>query len=83
MQHVQRLPNGDTEELAARSLRPPVICSFCNWHWARFEPVFFAASGMDFFVCLERPGFRITRRRRCKTRLGVQHRVTKEDSIKW
>jgi hypothetical protein len=40
-------------------------------------------SGMDFYVVLERPGFRVTRRRRCKTRVGVQHKVTKEDAIKW
>lgn len=39
--------------------------------------------GMDFFVVLERPGYRVGRRRRCKQRVGIQHRVTKEDSMKW
>jgi len=39
--------------------------------------------GMDFFVVLERPGYRVARRRRAKTRVGIQHRVTKEDSMKW
>ncbi|KAK7342934.1 hypothetical protein VNO80_25892 [Phaseolus coccineus] len=39
--------------------------------------------GMDFFVVLERPGYRVGRRRRCKSRVGIQHRVTKEDSMKW
>eukprot|EP00195_Chlamydomonas_chlamydogama_P011274 CAMPEP_0202899166 /NCGR_PEP_ID=MMETSP1392-20130828/7468_1 /ASSEMBLY_ACC=CAM_ASM_000868 /TAXON_ID=225041 /ORGANISM="Chlamydomonas chlamydogama, Strain SAG 11-48b" /LENGTH=180 /DNA_ID=CAMNT_0049585279 /DNA_START=57 /DNA_END=599 /DNA_ORIENTATION=- len=39
--------------------------------------------GMDFYVCLERPGYSVARRRRCKNRVGVQHRVTKEDAIKW
>jgi len=39
--------------------------------------------GMDFFVVLARPGFRVGRRRRCQGRVGVQHRVTKEDAIKW
>lgn len=38
---------------------------------------------MDFYVCLERAGYRVARRRRCKARVGVQHRVTKEDAIKW
>ena len=38
---------------------------------------------MDFYVCLERAGYRVARRRRIQTRVGVQHRVTKEDSIKW
>ncbi|RVW85923.1 60S ribosomal protein L11-1 [Vitis vinifera] len=39
--------------------------------------------GMDFFVVLERPGYRVGRRRRCKSRVGIQHRVTKDDSMKW
>ena len=38
---------------------------------------------MDFYVVLERPGFRVARRRRIKTRVGFQHRITKEDAIKW
>ncbi|KAK6919691.1 Ribosomal protein L5, N-terminal [Dillenia turbinata] len=39
--------------------------------------------GMDFYVVLERPGYRVGRRRRCKSRVGIQHRVTKEDAMKW
>ncbi|KAJ8476656.1 hypothetical protein OPV22_020383 [Ensete ventricosum] len=39
--------------------------------------------GMDFFVVLERAGYRVARRRRCKSRVGIQHRVTKEDAMKW
>eukprot|EP00887_Chlorella_sp_A99_P005037 scaffold4.g5037.t1 len=39
--------------------------------------------GMDFYVVLERPGYRVTRRRRCHSKLGVQHRVTKDDAIKF
>ncbi|PHT73075.1 60S ribosomal protein L11 [Capsicum annuum] len=39
--------------------------------------------GMDFYVVLERPGYRVARRRRCKSRVGIQHRVTKEDAMKW
>ncbi|KAK7821971.1 60s ribosomal protein l11 [Quercus suber] len=39
--------------------------------------------GMDFFVVLERAGYRVGRRRRCKSRVGIQHRVTKEDAMKW
>lgn len=38
---------------------------------------------MDFFVVLERAGYRVSRRRRCKNRVGVQHRVTKEEAMKW
>ncbi|GFP83875.1 60S ribosomal protein l11-2 [Phtheirospermum japonicum] len=39
--------------------------------------------GMDFYVVLERPGYRVGRHRRCKSRVGIQHRVTKEDAMKW
>jgi large subunit ribosomal protein L11e len=39
--------------------------------------------GMDFYVVLERPGYRVARRRRILSRVGVQHRVTKDDAIKW
>merc|ERR1712045_822411 len=39
--------------------------------------------GMDFFVVLERPGQRIARRRRCQSRIGAPHRLTKEDAQKW
>ena len=38
---------------------------------------------MDFYVVLDRQGYRVARRRRQKSRVGVQHRVTKEDAIKW
>ena len=38
---------------------------------------------MDFYVVLERPGYRVGRRRRAKSRVGIQHRVTKEDAMKW
>eukprot|EP00899_Mesostigma_viride_P025461 jgi/Mesvir1/609/Mv02043-RA.1 len=39
--------------------------------------------GMDFYVVLERPGFRVARRRRATSHVGLQHKITKEDVIKW
>ncbi len=39
--------------------------------------------GMDFYVVLGRPGFRISHRRQRKSRVGFQHRVTKDDAMKW
>eukprot|EP01025_Chloroclados_australasicus_P024111 TRINITY_DN2427_c0_g1_i1.p1 TRINITY_DN2427_c0_g1~~TRINITY_DN2427_c0_g1_i1.p1 ORF type:complete len:180 (-),score=16.93 TRINITY_DN2427_c0_g1_i1:216-755(-) len=39
--------------------------------------------GMDFYVVLERPGYRVARRRAKKSRVGPRHRVNKEDAIKW
>ncbi|RWW04177.1 hypothetical protein GW17_00032616 [Ensete ventricosum] len=53
------------------------LCYFC-----RYDPST-GIYGMDFFVVLERPGYRVARRRRCKSRVGIQHRVTKEDAMKW
>merc|ERR1712062_93946 len=39
--------------------------------------------GMDFFVVLGRPGYRVRYRRKQKTRLGTHHKVTKEEAQKW
>ena len=39
--------------------------------------------GMDFYVVMARNGYRVAKRRRCRKRVGVQHRVTKEDTMKW
>merc|ERR1711977_316367 len=36
--------------------------------------------GMDFYVAMGRPGARVARRKRCKSRVGFTHRVRKEDS---
>merc|ERR1739849_34737 len=39
--------------------------------------------GMDFYIVLARPGYNIAYRRRKKSRVGFQHRITKADSMKW
>jgi len=38
---------------------------------------------MDFFVVLERPGFRVSRRRKCQKKVGKSHKLTKTDAMKW
>jgi large subunit ribosomal protein L11e len=38
---------------------------------------------MDFFVVLDRPGYRISRRKKMKKKVGVQHKVTKKDAQAW
>ena len=43
----------------------------------------FLPTGMDFYVVLERAGYRVARRRRCKAKIGHQHKLTKEDAMKW
>lgn len=39
--------------------------------------------GMDFFVIVGRPGYRVARRKRCRASVGINHQVTKDDTIKW
>eukprot|EP00771_Trimastix_marina_P003857 gnl/Trimastix_PCT/57.p2 GENE.gnl/Trimastix_PCT/57~~gnl/Trimastix_PCT/57.p2 ORF type:complete len:176 (+),score=67.58 gnl/Trimastix_PCT/57:66-593(+) len=39
--------------------------------------------GMDFFVCLNRPGARVARRKRAPARVGPNHRLQKQDAIEW
>lgn len=39
--------------------------------------------GMDIYVVLGRPGFRVARRKRKNSRVGVQHKITRDDAIKW
>ncbi len=39
--------------------------------------------GMDVCVSLMRRGYRVARRRRCKSKIGAKHRITKEETIEW
>merc|ERR1712042_169834 len=39
--------------------------------------------GMDLYVVLGRPGMNVRHRRRKTGRVGFQHRLTKEDAMKW
>merc|ERR1711981_266066 len=39
--------------------------------------------GMDFFIVLCRPGFRVSRKKRCRGKVGLPHKITKEESIEW
>ncbi|KAF4761516.1 hypothetical protein HAV15_007223 [Penicillium sp. str.  len=39
--------------------------------------------GMDFFVCMDRPGARVAKRRRCQSKIGVNHRITTSETMKW
>ncbi len=40
-------------------------------------------TGMDFYVVLDRAGYRVAKRRQQLAKVGVQHRVTKSDAIRW
>merc|ERR1712071_191169 len=39
--------------------------------------------GLDFYMVLTRQGNRVGKRRRCKSGIGFNHRITKDDSMKW
>ncbi|KAG0417654.1 60S ribosomal protein L11 [Dictyocoela roeselum] len=39
--------------------------------------------GMDFTVVLAKPGLRVAKRKRCKSRIGNRQKVTKEEAQKW
>eukprot|EP00921_Rhytidocystis_pertsovi_P018216 GHVQ01028748.1.p1 GENE.GHVQ01028748.1~~GHVQ01028748.1.p1 ORF type:complete len:175 (+),score=15.45 GHVQ01028748.1:65-589(+) len=39
--------------------------------------------GMDFFVHLDRPGTRVSKRKKQLSRVGHQHKLTKTDAMKW
>jgi large subunit ribosomal protein L11e len=39
--------------------------------------------GMDFYIVLSRPGFRVSKRKRMNNAIGVNHRITKDDAKKW
>merc|ERR1711981_1235144 len=39
--------------------------------------------GMDFFIVLERKGYRVGRKKRCRGRVGRSHKLTKTDAMKW
>merc|ERR1712137_1074282 len=39
--------------------------------------------GMDFFVVLERAGYRVSRRRAQRSKVGASHKLNKADAQKW
>ncbi|KAL7778783.1 hypothetical protein CFE70_008284 [Pyrenophora teres f. teres 0-1] len=39
--------------------------------------------GMDFYVCMTRPGERVAKRRRCQSKIGASHRVNQAETVKW
>ena len=39
--------------------------------------------GMDFYVVMERPGFRISQRKRAPARVGHSHRITAHETKEW
>ena len=38
---------------------------------------------MDFYIVLNRPGYRVAKRKAKCAKSGYQHKVTKTDAVKW
>jgi large subunit ribosomal protein L11e len=49
---------------------------------ARYDPGI-GIFGMDFYVCMGRPGNRVSKRRQRCTRIGSTHKVKKDDTMAW
>lgn len=39
--------------------------------------------GLDFYVVLGRPGLRVARRKRCQNKVGIHHKLGKQDAVNW
>merc|ERR1711985_203043 len=48
----------------------------------RYDP-YTGIFGMDFYVVLHRAGQRITKRKRCRSKVGNSQKLNKEDSMDW
>jgi large subunit ribosomal protein L11e len=66
-----------------RKLFDFVVCLFFKIETTkRYDPKV-GIYGMDFYVVLSRPGYRVAVRRRTQNKVGVTHRVTREEAIQW
>mgnify|MGYP003962271845 FL=1 len=48
----------------------------------RYDPAV-GIFGMDFFIVLARPGFRVSKKKHKKGRIGLNHRITKAAAQEW
>ena len=63
------------------SRRPPVTHRARRW-MLQYDPST-GIYGMDFYVVLTRRGARVSRRKRCQKKIGITHKVTRDDAIAW
>ena len=48
----------------------------------RYDP-YTGIYGMDFYVVLKRPGFRVAKRKHCRRKIGTHQKITKEEAQEW
>ena len=39
--------------------------------------------GMDFYIVLTRAGFRVAKKKRCRGKIGANHKISKAEAIEW
>lgn len=71
-------------KLSASSFGPGVVSFGLEEHIAlpdvKYDPTL-GVTGLDVTVVLERPGYRIKRRRRARRKIPKEHRISKEETI--
>ena len=63
----------------------PLTLNSCSEHidlGLKYDPAT-GIFGMDFYVVLARPGFRVARRKHATGRVGASHKIGVEDSKTW
>ena len=48
----------------------------------RYDP-YTGIFGMDFFVVLKRPGFRVSKRKHCRSKIGNSQKINQEEAQDW
>ncbi len=48
----------------------------------KYDPAY-GIFGLNYFIVLERPGARVAKKRRCKSKIGNKQKVSKEEAQKW
>merc|ERR1711972_682096 len=48
----------------------------------RYDP-YTGIFGMDFYVVLKKPGYRVSKKKSKRSRLGLKQRITKDESKEW
>jgi large subunit ribosomal protein L5 len=81
---VKRLLESKNNQLKKKSFDITGNCSFGIKEHIEIPGVKYDPSigifGLDVSMVFERPGYRVARRRRATSKIGVQHRVTPEDT---
>merc|ERR1712151_525064 len=48
----------------------------------RYDP-YTGIFGMDFYIVLKKPGYRVSRKKRCKGRIGNAQKIEKDEAKEW